>query len=234
MKEHAKRLIGPRATVQLRSLLRGQGLPRWGNLRRTTPFSATYGFERGLPIDRYYLHRFLDAHREAITGRVLEVQNNSYTAQFGHHVMSSDTFDIVPDFQPTYLCDFAHCGDILGDESYDCLLLPNCLPHFRELDTCLAQAIRIVRRGGTILASAGGLLPLTGDVPDYWRLSPDGWRERLGCAWRGADITVTGHGNCLVAIAASLGLAREELDEAELDIVDPRYPVLTTIACRKW
>src|SRR5258708_17536209 len=62
MKEHAKRLIGPRATVQLRSLLRGQGLPRWGNLRSTAPFSATYGFERRLPIDRYYLHRFLHAH----------------------------------------------------------------------------------------------------------------------------------------------------------------------------
>src|SRR4051794_24300652 len=27
---------------------------RWGSLRRTRPFSDCYGFDRGLPIDRYY------------------------------------------------------------------------------------------------------------------------------------------------------------------------------------
>ena len=75
--ETAKRLVGPRATVQLRCRLRGYGRPRWGNLRRTTPFSSTFGFDRGTPIDRHYLHRFLDAHRHAITGRVLEVQTDS-------------------------------------------------------------------------------------------------------------------------------------------------------------
>jgi hypothetical protein len=74
---------------------------------------------------------------------------------------------------------------------------------------------------------------LTGDVPDYWRLSPDGWRELLSRAWPGADIIVGGHGNCLAAVAAQMGLAVEELTAAELDVHDSRYPVLTTIACRK-
>lgn len=105
-------------------------------------------------------------------------------------------------------------------------------PHFRELDLALAHARRIVRPGGTILASAAGLLPLTGDVPDYWRLSPDGWRERLGTAWPSATLEIDGHGNSLAAVAAQLGLALEELTGAELDVHDPRYPVLTTIACR--
>src|SRR5262245_4376438 len=84
----------------------------------------------------------------------------------------------------------------------NCLLLPNTLPHFRELE-------------------------------EYWRLSPDGWRERLSAAWPGAWLEVAGHGNCLVATAAQLGLAFEELTRAELDAHDPRYPVLTTIVCRR-
>ena len=228
-----KRVAGPRATVTLRCLLRGYPLPRWGNLRRTTPFSSRFGFERGTPIDRYYLHRFFDASRHLITGRVLEVQTASYTERFGQHVTRSETFDIVPEFHPTYLCDFAHADDVLAPDAYDCLLLPNTFPHFRELDRCLAQAIRVVRQGGTILASAGGLIPLTGDVADYWRLSPDGWRELLTKTWHGADVTVAGHGNCLAAIAAQLGLAVEELTAAELDVADARYPVLTTIRCQK-
>ena len=228
-----KRAVGPRVTVKFRCLARGYGLPRWGNLRRTTPFSTQYGFERGTPIDRYYLHQFFELHRHLITGRVLEVQTSAYTKLFGRDVTQADTFDIVPEFDPTYVCDFAHCEGILPDEAYDCVLLPNTLPCFRELDRSLAQAFRIVRPGGAILASTGGLLPLTRDVPEYWRLTPDGWRELLASAWRGAELTVAEHGNCLAAVGAQMGLALEELTDAELDVHDPRYPVLTTIICRK-
>lgn len=227
-----KRLAGSRMTTKVRCLMHGYGLPRWGNLRRTTPFSSSYGFERGTPVDRYYLHRFLAAHRDRIAGDVLEVQNNSYTERYGREVRRADTFDIVPEFSPTHLCDFAHCGGVIPSAAYDCLLLPNTLQHFRELDLALAHAIRVVRPGGTILASAAGLLPLTGDVPDYWRMSPDGWRERLSAAWPGASLEITGHGNCLASVATQLGLALEELSPAELDVQDPRYPVLTTICCR--
>ena len=228
----AKRLGGPGITVKARCLLRGYGLPRWGNLRRTKPFSSTYGFERGQPIDRYYLHRFLAAHRDLITGDVLEIQGTSYTERFGHDVARADSFDIEPRFDPTYLCDFAHCADVIPDHAYNCLLLPNTLAHFREIDLCLAHALRVVRPGGIMLASSAGLLPLTGDLPEYWRLTPHGWREKLGTAWPGATLEIAGHGNCLSAVGAQLGLALEELTEGELDVHDPRFPVLTTICCR--
>jgi len=232
MKEHAKRLIGSRATVRLRSLIRGHEWPRWGNLRRTVPFSATYGFERGTPIDRYYLHAFLAQQQHLITGDVLEVQTDAYTQRFGRGVRRADTFDIVPSPDVTYVCDFSHCEASIPNRAYDCLLLPNTLPHFRELEPALSNAIRVVRPGGAIVASAAGLLPLTGDVPEYWRLSPGGWRERLSAAWPGATLEISGHGNCLTVVAAQLGLALEELTPAELDAHDPRYPVLTTIVCR--
>ncbi len=231
-RQRVKELAGPRVTARMRCLLRGYGLPRWGNLRRTTPFSSTFGFERGTPIDRHYLHRFLHAHRDHITGDVLEVQSNSYTRRYGRDLRRMDTFDINPVFHPTYLCDLAHSENALPTAAFDCVLLPQTLQHLRELDACLAHLVRVVRPGGVILASAAGLIPLTGDVPDYWRLSPDGWRERLACAWSGADVTVEGHGNCLTAVAAQLGLVLEELADAELDAHDPRYPVLTTILCR--
>ena len=228
----AKRLGGPAMTVKARCLLRGYDLPRWGNLRRTTPFSSTFGFERGQPIDRYYLHAFLETHRELITGDVLEVQGTSYTDRYGHHLTRTDSFDIERNFQPTFCCDFAHGDGVIPDRAYDCLLLPNTLPHFRELDRCLASARRVIRPGGAILASAAGLLPLTGDVPDYWRLTPAAWQEMLSVAWPGAVLDIAGHGNCLAAVAAQLGLALEELTEAELDVHDPKFPVLTTILAR--
>jgi hypothetical protein len=228
----AKQFASPAMITRMRCLMRGYGIPRWGNLRRTTPFSSTYGFERGTPIDRHYLHGFLAAHCDWIAGDVLEVQTNDYTNRFGTGVTRADTFDILPDFSPTYVCDISHCTDIIPGRAYDCLLLPNALPHFRELDLALFHAARIVRPGGAILASAAGLLPLTGDGPDYWRFSPEGWREKLAAAWPGATLEIVAHGNCLTAAAAQLGLALEELTTTELDVHDPRFPVLTTIGCR--
>jgi hypothetical protein len=86
-----------------------------------------------------------------------------------------------------------------------------------------------VRPGGVVLASAAALVPLTGDAPDYWHLSADGWREVTKRAWPDASVHVEAHGNCLAAVAAMLGLAHEELDPAELDVRDARFPVLVTV-----
>jgi len=230
--ERAKRAAGPRVTARVRCFIRGYPRPRWGNLRRTTPFSSTFGFERGTPVDRHYLHGFLEVNRAVIAGDVLEVQTHSYTQRFGCDVRRMETFDILPNFSPTYLCDLAHSEHVLPSGRFDCVLLPNTLQHLRELDLCLDHIRRIVRPGGVLLASAAGLIPLTGDTADYWRFSPDGWRERLARAWPDADIEVRGHGNCLSAVAAQMGLACEELTAAELDAHDPRFPVLTTIKSR--
>jgi SAM-dependent methyltransferase len=227
-----KSVVGPRAAARIRRLARGHERPRWGNLRRTHPFSERFGFERGTPIDRFYLHRFLEKHKSLVTGSVIEVQTDAYTKRFGHDVVRSDTFDIVPDFSPTFLCDFTSAGCTISARSYDCVLLPNTLPHFRDLDGGVSQVRRILRPGGVLLASAAGIIPLTGDVPDYWRLSPDGWRECLRRIWPDAHLEVNGHGNCLAAVAAQLGLAVEELSDAELAVHDPRFPILTTILMR--
>jgi len=228
-----KRLFGPRIVTRLRLASRGGDRPRWGNLRRTRPFSESYGFERGTPIDRHYLHRFLDGHRGLIAGDVLEVQMRTYTTRFGHDLERTDTFDIVPHAEPTFLCDLAKSDMVIPSAAYDCLLLPNALQHFRDLDACMRHALRVVRPGGVILASAAGCIPLVEDVADYWRLSPAGWREKAAAVWPDADVEIAGHGSCLTAVAAQLGLALEELSDAELDAHDPRYPVLTTILCRK-
>ena len=56
--------------------------------------------------------------------------------------------------------------------------------------------------------------------------SNQGTAWRTGAvAWPGATLEVAGHGNCLASMAAQLGLALEELSEAELDVHDPRFPV---------
>lgn len=229
------RYLSPRTRVRLRCLVKGLSIPRWGNLRRLRPFSESYGFERGTPVDRYYLHRFLEEHRHLITGRVLEIEYPSHTRQYGHDLTATDSVNIVAGTYPnlTYLVDLAQSEGVIPDDSYDCFLLPNTLCVLKNIEGCLRHALRVVKPGGVILASTGTFVPLTGARDDYWRLSAEGWRELTSRTWPGCDVRIEHHGNCLTTVAAMLGLALEELKSAELEYHDPRFPVLVTFYCRK-
>src|SRR3954468_17948301 len=67
----------------------------FGDFRRTRPLSAHFGFERGRPIDRFYVERFLADNAEAIRGRVLEIGDATYTHRFGgNRVTQSDVLHV--------------------------------------------------------------------------------------------------------------------------------------------
>ncbi len=100
-------------------------------------------------------------------------------------------------------------------------------------EPCLEHALRVLKPGGTILATTATLVPLTPDFLDYWRLSPAGWKEVATRVWPGCHVSLEVYGNVLAATAAMMGLACEELMRQELDVGDPRYPVLIGLACQK-
>jgi hypothetical protein len=190
-----------------------------------------YGFDRGTPIDRYYVDKFFTARRHRISGRVLEIQTTDHITRYGSDVIAADTLDINPSFHPTYCCDLANAA-IVSTGAYDCFLLPNTLSFVRDLDAALREARRIVRPGGAILATVPAFVPLTPDVEDYWHHSAEGWRIVAARVWPDCETRVESHGNCLAAAAAMYGVAVEELTPAELDVTDARYPVLVSIDCR--
>jgi SAM-dependent methyltransferase len=233
-REAVKALLGPRWSLRVRCWLDGKPLPRWGNLRRTRPFSTRFGMDRGTPVDRYYLDSFLARHAAAITGDVLEIHQPLYTTRFGSAVRSSHTVDIDPRVRPTYVCDLGAPDPVIPAARYDCFLLHNTLHLIRDMDAALRTAARVLRPGGVLLAATPVLMPLdAAAAAEYVRPTVEGWRALASRAWPGDAVTVEGHGNCLSAVAAMLGLAKEELADAELNAYDPLYPVLVTAVCRK-
>src|ERR1041384_1893415 len=95
-----KPLTNDLSKAALRRLKRGWSrMTRWppvgkvgfGSLRRTTPISGEFGLDRGEPVDRYYVEKFLERHAEDIRGRVLEIGDDRYTKKFGaSRVIGSD------------------------------------------------------------------------------------------------------------------------------------------------
>ena len=61
----------------------------WGALRSMEPASDRWGFDRGLPIDRHYIERFLARHAQDIRGRCVEVMNANYVRRFGGTAVDS-------------------------------------------------------------------------------------------------------------------------------------------------
>src|SRR5215213_4131977 len=59
------------------------GMVSFGSLRRLTPLSRVFGYDRGTPIDRYYIEGFLARNASDVRGRTLEVGDDSYTRRFG-------------------------------------------------------------------------------------------------------------------------------------------------------
>jgi hypothetical protein len=152
-------------------------------------------------------------------------------------VTESHSVDVDPIHSPTHLCDLAQSAGVIESDRYDCFLMPHTLHVLRDLEGCMRNALRVVRPGGTILATACVFVPLVADVKrdgeDYWRLTAAGWREVTQRAWPGTTPIIETQGNCLASVAAMLGLAHEELTPAELDVADPRFPVVLTIAVQK-
>ncbi len=68
---------------------------------------------------------------------------------------------------------------------------------------------------------------------DYWRFTDCSARELFSEAFGSANVTITTHGNVLVACGYLHGLATHEIDQRELDYHDPDYQVLITVRAIK-
>jgi SAM-dependent methyltransferase len=223
----------------LRRRLHPKAIPRhgavdFGDLRRDRPISRHFGYERGLPVDRYYIERFLDANQTDIRGRVLEVGDAAYTARFGgQRVTRSDVLHVPPGTpEATIVADLAS-GDSIPGDAFDCIVLTQTLHLIFDVPAAVATLHRILADGGVLLATAPGISQIErGQWRDTWYWSftvPSMTRlfaERFGLD----NIDVSASGNVLSAVAFLEGLAADELREDELLPYDEAYPV--TVAVR--
>ncbi len=225
MADHAR--MPPRRD-DLRRRVRRWMRPAWmGTLRRTRPLSDRWGSDRGTPVDRYYIERFLDEHRADIRGRVLEVKDAGYTKRFGNAVTEQAVLDVdAGNPHATVIADLSS-ADALASEYYDCFVLTQVLQLIPDTRAALAHAHRMLRPGGVLLATMPAVSRMAGPA-DYWRFTHEGCRSLLVPLFGEARVTVEAHGNVLTAMAFLTGMAWEELTPRELETQDQAFPFLIT------
>lgn len=100
------------------------GTLRFGDLKRTSPISSQFGFDRGTPIDRYYIERFLAGQAGYIQGRVLEIGDNEYTTRFGgKRVTRSDILHVDSSNTKATIVADLESEEALQDGAFDCIVL---------------------------------------------------------------------------------------------------------------
>ena len=219
--------------------LKRQALRRWppvgmvefGSLRRITPISQSFGLDRGLCIDRYYIEHFLEQHSGDIKGQVMEVADDLYTARFGgERVTKSDVLHVTEDnARATIVADLTQADQIPSDV-YDCIVLTQTLQFIYDVRKAVQTLYRILKPNGVLLVTCSGINRISRYDMDrwgeYWRLTTLSASRLFEEFFPPSNVTVQGYGNVLAAVAFLHGLAVSELSQQELDYCDPDYEIL--------
>jgi SAM-dependent methyltransferase len=209
---------------------------RFGSLRRTRPISDRWGWDRGTPVDRRYIEWFLEEHRVDVTGRVLEVGDSRYTDRYGAELTQVDVLDVNPTNESATLVVDLSAHDQLPEGVFDCFLLMQTLQYVYDFAEAIRGAHRLLRPGGVLLASVpcvSRVARSAGIEGDYWRFTEASTRRLFEGAFGPDRVVVRTYGNVLAATAFLMGLAAEELSEAELAETDEFFPVLVAVRAVK-
>jgi SAM-dependent methyltransferase len=212
------------------------GWGRFGLLRRVSSVDRQFGFDRGSPVDRYYIERFLADHSQDVAGRVLEIGDNFYTRRFGKdRVTKSDVLHVTEgNAGATVVADLADASGIPSD-LFDCIILTQTLHFIYDVRAAVRTLHRILKPGGVCLATLPGISQVETRAwgAAYWAFTTHAARKLFQEVFPPSSVHVDSYGNVLAGCAFLYGLAAEELRHRELDYLDPEYQVVVTVRAGK-
>jgi SAM-dependent methyltransferase len=204
------------------------------------PVSRVFGFDRGTPIDRYYIEAFLEANARAIRGRVMEVGDASYTRLYGGtRVSQSDVLHATAGNAKATLVGDLASGEGIPVNAFDCIILTQVLPFVFDVSGAIATCYRALRPGGVVLATVPGISQISRyDMDrwgDFWRFTDLSARRLFEHAFAstGNRVDVHSAGNITVATGFLQGLALEELSPDDMEFNDPDYQLIISIRAQK-
>jgi len=203
--------------------------PDLGDLRRVTPIDPNWGFERGTPIDRVYVERFVGSHASDIRGRILEIAAPDYASRFGTGVEQVDVLMATEgNPQATIVGDLTDAPHIPSDE-FDCAIVTQTLQFVWDVRAALATLHRVLAPGGVLLATVPGLTkispPEDEEYGEWWHYTARSARRLAEEAFGEGRVETEAFGNVLSAAAFLYGLAASDLREEQLDARDRLYEV---------
>lgn len=209
----------------------------WHRLRSTTPVSEVFGFDRGTPVDRYYIENFLRENGRYIANDVLEISENTYSKKFAKenstlHVLHVDSSNphatLVGDLTDT---------TTLPANFADCFICTQTLNFIYDVHRAVAGIHHLLKKNGSALITVAGISQISRyDMDrwgDYWRFTTKSIQRIFEEVFGKEHVNVVSYGNVLSAVAFLEGISSEELTVDELNFTDANYQVLIAVRAVK-
>ncbi|AKQ44832.1 hypothetical protein TH63_03060 [Rufibacter radiotolerans] len=221
----------------LKNYLPPVGHVDFGDFALTRPFSRQFGYDRGGPIDRYYIERFLEQESAGITGRVLEIGDNEYTLRFGGTRVTQSDILHVDETNPkaTFIADISHAPQI-PDNSFDCILLTQTLHLIYDFMGALKTCHRILKPGGKLLMTVPGITPIDhGEWKEiwYWAFTDKSVKRMMADSFPNGGVHISTYGNVFAASAFLYGMGLPEVPVEKLEVQDPQFQVTVAVKAVK-
>jgi hypothetical protein len=205
------------------------------NFSSTQPVSTVFGIDRGTPVDRYYIEKFLYKNKYLIKGDVLEVAESTYTKKFGgKHVLKPLIFSYTSGDEIDFTGDLETGVGITHDIA-DCFIMTQTLPFIFDLKTAVKNALKMIRTNGYLLITVPGITQLSRYDYDRWGQFWSFTDKSLQKLFEdeGTENIIETYGNVKTACAFLNGVAYEEIKKSDLDFIDHNYQVIISAVIKK-
>lgn len=218
---------------RLRRLIKPK--PLWFEEISVTPVSGKFGFDRGTPIDRYYIEDFLFKNNALIKGSVLEIAESTYSKKFGSGVTSFEVLHVDASNPVATIIGDLSVYESLPENAVDCFVCTQTLNFIYDVKQAIRGIHKILKPGGHVLITVAGLVQISRyDMDrwgDYWRFTPLSIQKMVDEVFGESSVSV--YGNVYAATALLHGLCVEEITVEKLNYADQDFPVIITILAQK-
>lgn len=194
------------------------------------PYSRNFGLERGSPVGRYYVEKFLRENADYIVGRCLEFGEPRYKPYFPK-VREYEITDVVQRPGVKYVCDI-HEPQGMPKNHFNAVICTQVFEHLAYPEKAAKSLFEIMAPGGVLLLTAPFINPVHYVPTDFRRFTPECLDMIIKDAGFNVEIVSFG-GNSLVGTGSLLGMVQEDFSVAELEAKDPIYPYNILIRARK-
>jgi SAM-dependent methyltransferase len=208
----------------------------WGSLRKVRPVSTMFGYDRGTPVDRYYIEKFLNEHKADIRGSVLEIKNCTYTMRFGGgRVKCPDILDIDSSNKSATVIADLRDSNALPKNRYDCVILTQTLHLIDNHDLAIKNLHGLLKNNGVLLCTMPSVSRMGGlEVDsDFWRFTKPSAQYIFKKYFAENKLQIQAYGNVLVDICFLEGISAEEISSTELDYYDKYFPLIVCVRAVK-
>lgn len=203
----------------------------------TEPLSNYHGFDRGAPLDRFYIENFLEQNKELIKGTCLELLNNDYTIRYGgENIIKGDVLDIDSKNKNATIIEDLRSLKKVADETYDCIILTQVLQFIDNVPAAVSECYRVLKPSGVLLATLPSLSridPISGVDGDYWRFTVASAKYLFANKFITEQLEIKSWGNVRSGLYFYAGLAQEDTSIKILKKNDLNFPLIITVKAIK-